>query len=143
MKPTVPIVAAELASRFRNDILPELTGFRANIAGMAAAMLDMIGEEWDRAAARLVEENRAVQTLLRQGAEVLGEPAFAKAADGAEEDLRISALEATNAQLRTALIDLQEKVELAAGDGARQLEKAIWKELRRSVERRRIKSANF
>lgn len=143
MKPTVPIVAAELASRFRNDILPELTGFRANIAGMAAAMLDMIGEEWDRAAARLVEENRAVQTLLRQGAEVLDEPAFAKAADQGEEDLRISALEAANAHLRTALIDLQEKVELASSDGARQLEKAIWKELRRSVERRRVSSANF
>ncbi|MFD2579181.1 hypothetical protein ACFSTD_12505 [Novosphingobium colocasiae] len=56
MKPDVSIAVAELANRLRTDLLAELTGFRASVAAMGAAMLDMVADEWDGAAARLVRE---------------------------------------------------------------------------------------
>lgn len=143
MKPAVAIVAAELANRFRNDILPELSGFRANVTAMASAMIDMIGEEWDRAAANLVAENRATRELLRDGAALLGDPALANGADGSDDDLRISSLQRENARLRMALIDLHARLEERKESSVRALEDRIWAELRRSVEARRISSANF
>lgn len=143
MKPGAALVAHELASRFRKDILPELTGFRANATAMAAELLDMIGEEWDRAAANLVAENRATRELLRDGASLLGRPDLAEVAGETDDDLRISALERENARLRTALIDLHAAVEERSDEAARALDDRIWAELSRSVEARRISSANF
>lgn len=140
MRPFVPAAAADLAARLRSDIVPEVTGFRAGNVGMTAAMLDMIAEEWDRAAARLVEENIALRALLSRGAELTG----ARPPSGeVGPDLRISALEAVNGTLREALIRLQASVEERTDAPARALDAAIWDELRRSVERRRISSANF
>ncbi len=131
MTPNPPELARELARRLRDEIVPELTGFRAGNVGMTAAILDMLGEQWDGAAARLVEENDAVRALLDRGGAPAARP---------RESLRISALEAENAALRAALIDLHTAAEMRS-DGA--LVDAIWAELARSVERRRIASANF
>jgi hypothetical protein len=138
MKPSIPIVVQDLAERLRSEIVPELTGFRANNVAMTAAMLDMLGEQWDRAAAILFEENNALRALLMQG----GVPA-AGSAQAAETDLRVSALEAVNVELRQSLIDLQTALEQRDDAEAHALNEAIWAELRRSVERRLVASANF
>lgn len=135
MRPAVPAVAREVAGRLRTEIVPELTGFRAGNVGMTAQLLDMIAERWDAAAARLVEENEALRALLERGGVAGG--------GGPDRDLRVSALEAENDRLRVALIDLHAAVERRDDDEARALDDAIWAELRRSVERRRIASANF
>jgi hypothetical protein len=141
MKPSIPTAASDLAARLRSEIVPELTGFRANNVAMGSAMIDMIAEEFDRAAARLFEENAAVRGLLQRGAGLV---------DGidtpevpAKIDLRVSALEAENDRLRAALIALQAALEARDDDPARALDADIWRELARSVERRRIASANF
>lgn len=128
MKPSVPEAATFLAKMLRSDVLPELTGFRAGNVGMAAAMLDMIAEEWDRTAARLVAENAEFRALL-------GDAPLT-----ALPDLRISALEADNDMLRRRLIERHAALEAerdTAGDAA------IWDALRRSVENRRLAAANF
>lgn len=143
MKPNVPIAAAELAHRLRTDLMSELTGFRANVAGMGAAMLDMIAEQWDGAAARLVAENRATGALLHQGAALYDDTALAEASSGNDDDLRVSRLTLENERLRTALIALHARVEIDPSPQARLLEDAIWAELRRSVLERQISSANF
>lgn len=135
MKPSIPVAAADLAARLRSEIVPELTGFRANNVAMGSAMIDMIAEEFDRAAARLFEENEAVRALLQRGG-------VASAAPEAP-DLRVSALEAANDRLRAALIDLQAALETRDDDEARALDADIWRELARSVDRRRVASANF
>ena len=143
MKPGVEQVAGELARRLREEILPELTGFRANVAAMGAELMTMIAEQWDGAAANLVSENREFRGLVQRGGELLGDAALAAAVAGADEDLRISALTADNDRLRAALTGLHARVEDAEGEAARALDTAIWAALRRSVEMRRVGSANF
>lgn len=143
MRPAVAPVAAFLATRLSQEIAPKLEGFSAGNAAMMGAMLQMMSEEWDRAASRLVEENAAVRVLLRRAANVLGDPSLADAAAGDDSDLRISRLDAANDRMRRVLTDVHARVEERAGADARALEAAIWDELRASVERRRISSANF
>lgn len=135
MKPSIPAAACDLAARLRSEIVPELTGFRANNVAMGSAMIDMIADEFDRAAARLFAENEAVRGLLERGGVTLAAPT--------KPDLRVSALEGENDRLRAALIDLQAALESRDDDEARALDADIWRELARSVERRRIASANF
>ena len=143
MKPTVPMVATELAKRLRTDIMAELTGFRANDAAMGAQLLDMIAERWDSEAANLVAENRTFRDLLGRAAEALDDRGAAKAASGNDDDLRISRLEEENDRLRDALIRVHALAERAAGDEAKSLVDAIWDALRQTVEARRVGSANF
>ena len=135
MKPSIPVAASDLAARLRAEIVPELTGFRANNVAMGSAMIDMIAEEFDRAAARLFAENEAVRGLLERGGVAIAAPA--------RLDLRVSALEAQNDRLRAALIDLQTALETRDDADARALDADIWRELAHSVERRRVASANF
>jgi hypothetical protein len=92
---------------------------RANALGLSSMLLAVAAEVWDGAAQNLVQENRALATLLHDTA--------------AEADLRLSALRTENARLRARLIEdhiLAEK----AGDSERQ--EAIWAELRASTVRR-------
>jgi len=141
MKPAVSAVAANMAANLRDDIAPQLSGFRAGNAGMMSAMMDMIAEEWDRAAARLVGENADLRRVLARGAAFLGGPAGQP--DMADQDLRISALERENELLRAQLIELQDAVERDQSADAQAIDEMIWDVLRRSVESRRITAANF
>lgn len=143
MKPTVPMVATELANRLRTDIMAELTDFRANDAAMGAQLLDMIAERWDSEAANLVAENRAFRALVLRAAEELGDAQAAQSASGDDEDLRISSLERENDRLREALIRVHTLAEQTDGEAPRALTDAIWDALRQSVEARRVGSANF
>jgi len=143
MKPDIPTAVDEIARRLREKVYPELKGFVANDVAMIANMLDMVVDEWDRAAARLVEENTSLRALLRRGGTLLGDQSLADAAAGDDADIRISSLEAVNERMRRALIRLQETVEGRNDPDAHALNEAIWTELRKSVERRQIRSANF
>jgi hypothetical protein len=122
MNPPVPAVLAELAGLAMRYAAPDAPpAERASNLSLAAMLLTLAAEVWDGAAANLVEENRAIRTLL-------GEP-------GDDADLRVSALKAGNDRLRVALIAAQAEAE-AAGDAASQ--DAIWAELRASTERRKL-----
>lgn len=140
MTPAIPNTLADFAGKLRRDILPQLAGFHASNVAMIAAMLDMVAEEWDRTPARLIEENRALRTLLHRGAAAVPGLAPPPEDDG---DLRLSALTAMNDRLRSALITLHSAVEARDDAEARALDTAIWDVLRTSVEQRRISSANF
>ena len=139
MKPDVSLAVAELANRLRTDLLSELTGFRANVAAMGAAMLDMVADEWDGAVARLVRENSAFRALLEQGAALYG----TAAPGGDDADLRVSALTCENDRLRGGITDLMARLEDDTSAPAQTLLDSIWAELTRTVTERRITSANF
>lgn len=139
MKPDVSLALAELAHRLRTDLLAELTGFRANVAAMGAAMLDMVAQEWDGAAARLVRENTAFRALLERGAGLYG----SASPGGHDADLRISALTAENDRLRGLITDLMALLEEDAAGPAQALLADIWTALAQTVADRRIASANF
>lgn len=143
MKPDVPAVLTDLSAKLRRDIIPELTGFQAGATSMTSAMLEMVAEDWDRCADRLIKENRALRALLARGAELMNDFTLEGVVESENDDFRISALSSANDKLRRALIDLHAHVEQRADDSARALEHAIWDELRRSVEARRISSASF
>lgn len=147
MNPKIPDVLVDLAGLIGRSLAPG--GDRAETAshlGLAAALLGFAAQRWEGTAHALVEENRAIRPLLARGAEVLAhETPFAerwlKLSQGADEDLRLSALEEANAELRGALICLHELVELTEGEAARDLDEAIWAELRASTERRTVLGA--
>lgn len=125
MNPPAPAVLAELAGLLVRNTAPGVPeAERASDLGLSAMLLGIAAEMWDRQAAILVDENRAVRALLGE--------------TGDDPDLRLSALKAENDRLRARLINAHAAAE-AAGDTARQ--DAIWAELLASTERRRISTA--
>ena len=125
MTPSVPAVLAELAGLLMKNADPAAPpAERASDLTLSAMLLMLAAETWDGAAHILVEENRALRTLLGE--------------TGEDADLRLSALTAENHRLRARLIQAHAAAE-QAGDGARQ--EAIWAELVTSTERRRLSSA--
>ena len=120
MTPAVPAVLYELSQLLVRNAAPGVPeAERANALTLSAMLLMIAAEVWDGAADRLVHENRALADLLDEVC--------------AEDDLRLSALQAENARLRSLLIAVQIAAE-EAGDLPRQ--NAIWAELRASTERR-------
>ena len=125
MTPQVPAVLAELSALLMKNAQPGVPDAeRASELGLTAMLLLVTAEIWDRQAAILVEENRALRALLAQA--------------GDDPDLRLTVLQAENDRLRAALIEAHAAAE-AAGDAA--TEAAIWAELVASTERRRLASA--
>jgi hypothetical protein len=129
-------------------VLPAITpSYHQGTVGMVASIFAIIGEEWDRAASRRVEENQRLREIFRAAGPSLNDAALKRRiealADTRDHDFHIAALEKNNCDLRAALIDLQAYLETQSGPEARQNEAAIWKELLESTERRRLSSAQF
>jgi hypothetical protein len=125
MTPDVPPVLFELAGLLLKNAQPGVPEpERASDLSLSAALLMVAGEIWDRGAAILVEENRAIRALLH--------------IQGDDPDLRLSVLQAENNRLRARLTEAHAGAE-AAGDTARQ--DAIWAELIASTERRKLSMA--
>jgi hypothetical protein len=148
MKPDENLVLADFAQRFGAVIAPQVQpAYLAANIGMSGGILGMIAEDWDRAAARRVEENRAIRALFKQAAGLAVEPVLATKlatlAEGNDDDLRLSALEAGNEALRGALIALHAAVEAMDGSAAKALNDAIWAELSVSTQRRRLAAGSF
>jgi hypothetical protein len=148
MTPNTRAIVADLAARMGGVYAPDLKSpYLAGSAGLTAAVLMMVAEEGDRSAHRLVEENRAIRAIFK-GAAALAPPAplaesLKGLAAGDDADLRVSALQAANDALRGALVDLHAFVEGEAGDAARAIEAAIWRELSASTGRRAFTSLRF
>ncbi|WP_293898327.1 hypothetical protein [Phenylobacterium sp.] len=125
MTPQVPSVLMELAGLLVRNAQPDVApAERTNDLGLAAMLLLVAGEIWDRQAHVLVDENRAIRALLDEA--------------GEDKDLRLSVLQVENNRLRAGLIHAQAAAE-TAGDVPRQA--AIWAELVASTERRRLSTA--
>jgi hypothetical protein len=118
--------------------------------------LQAVRVEFERAAARRVEENNAIRALLKRGAHLPGlgpahRQAWAEAAATQDVDLSVSALQAGNTMLRELLVEMHALLEVMTQDGqaapspdeAAVLLEAVWLELRRSTERRHLPSDRF
>lgn len=133
MTPTVPIVLNGLARTLLMDLAPQVTAaYAGQTLQLSGALAMMIAQEFERAAARLVEENAAIEVLLADG----GEPAAAW-----DRSLLVSALQARNRELRAALIQLHAAVETRTDPASRDLEARIWGELVESTRRRQLDMA--
>ena len=147
MKPDEQAVLAHFAAEFAVVVAPQIpTPYLASAVGMSGAILGLIAEDWDRSAQRRVEENRAIRGIFRQAAGLKLEAGLAERlavlADGNDDDLQLSALEAGNAALRDALIELHTATEALGAEGAA-VNAAIWKELAASTERRKLSVGSF
>jgi hypothetical protein len=146
MNPNAQAVLADFTARLGGQIMPQLaTPYLMSSAGLMTAVMGMLAESFDGAAADLVDENHAIRGLFDEAAR-LSPPADLAArleplARGVDNDLHLSALEASNRDLRAALIELHAWAE--GEHGAEALNDAIWAELSKSTERRRQSSAPF
>jgi hypothetical protein len=148
MKPDVDLTLQLIAANLLTEIAPKLSDDYTQRNSMLTVMLlQSSAEEWDRAAARRVEENRALRQLFSEAFPEIGDEdlraRLETASAGDDESLRISDLNRGNDELRTLLIELQAHVEEADTDAARRIEAAIWQELRTSTERRKLSMAPF
>ena len=148
MKPDVDLTLQFIAASLITEIAPQISDDYTQRNSMLTAMLLQIAaEEWDRAAARRVEENGALRRLFAEVAPEIGDPGLRtrlETASGEEEEsLRISDLNRSNDRLRTLLIELHAHVEEIDTETARRIEAAIWRELRVSTERRAVSVAPF
>ena len=148
MRPEISRVFQTFAMDLMVRVIPEIgSAYHQGTIGMMAAMLLIAADEWDRGASRRVEENARLRELFGAAAAVVKDAALsdrivalAATRDG---DLRISALEKNNCDLRAALIDLHAHVEGLEGGRARRVEDEIWRELAKSTERRLLSAGPF
>jgi hypothetical protein len=148
MKPDVDVTLQIIAASLMTEIAPKISDDYTQRNSMLTVMLlQSAAEEWDRAAARRVEENRAMRRLFAEVAPEIGDPDLRgrlEAASGEEDgSLRISDLNRGNDGLRKLLIELHAHVEEIDTETARRIEAAIWQELRVSTERRALSLAPF
>ncbi len=112
-----------------------------------ALMLSGLREEHERAAARRIEENRALREIFAEAQAVVEDDELGgrlvRAAGGDDRDFAISALERTNCELRGLLIELHAYVEELTSPESRELESLIWRELVASTERRKLAMGVF
>ena len=137
MTPTVPIVLNGLARTLLMDLAPQVTvAYAGQTVQLAGVLTMMVAQEFERAAARLVEENAAVEAILADAGDD-----FASLAEAREPSLLVSALQARNRDLRAALTRLHAQVDTVDTPEARALEARIWAELVESTRRRLLDMA--
>ncbi|MGE5594827.1 MAG: hypothetical protein ACM3S1_02190 [Hyphomicrobiales bacterium] len=146
MRPDVTKVLQGIAGTLAMQVLPEVrTPYGQQTVGLASQLCFMISQEFDRAAARLVEENAAILGIFERALSLLDEGPLAAKLRAATQtvpgaDLRISALQAENDNLRALLIELHAAVEAYDGEEMAGLNRIIWDELRESTRRRHVAS---
>ena len=148
MKPDVDVTLQIIAASLMTEIAPKISDDYTQRNSMLTVMLlQCAAEEWDRAAARRVEENRTMRQLFTEVAPEIGDrdlrDRLEAASAGEDESLRISDLTRSNDGLRSLLIELHAHVEEIETEAARRIEAAIWQELRVSTERRALSVAPF
>jgi hypothetical protein len=148
MRPRVETVFQTMAMDLIERVIPAISpSYHQGTVGMIATLLAIVSEEWDRAASRRIEENNRLRELFRQAAPAVNDPALRsrifQLAKTADSDFHITALENNNCALRAALVALHAHVETQTSAEARKVEAAIWIELAKSTERRRLMSAQF
>jgi hypothetical protein len=148
MRPSVEAVCRKMAEYLLVRVLPAISPtYHQGTVGMMASIFAIVGEEWDRAASRRIEENDRIREVFREAApwvsDALLKGRLITLADTKDRDFRVSALEKNNCDLRAALIELHEHIEMQPGPDARRIEEVIWKELLQSTVRRRLSTAQF
>jgi hypothetical protein len=148
VKPDGDQLLRVLGSGLMADLAPRLTDdYLQRNAMMTGMLLAAAAEEWDRAAARRAEENAALRALFADAAPGIEDAGLRQrleeAAGSGAGALLVAELERENAELRAIVIELHVHVEGLGTEEGRRIEEAIWRELRRSTERRGLSIAPF
>jgi hypothetical protein len=137
-----------LAQRLLTHVLPDArTTFGAADAALLSLLVEMVGQDFERAAEARIDDLREMRTIFTTARALGGlDAALAARIDAAcareISDLRIAALDAAHAAHCRALIDLHAWIETLDGADAARLDREIWAHLERHAERHRY-DVNF
>ncbi|MEQ1863045.1 MAG: hypothetical protein ABL996_00165 [Micropepsaceae bacterium] len=124
MKPSPELVLNQAFAKIAMEMGPALpAGYGQGSATTTAVLLLMVAQEFGRAADIRARENRVMRALLGDAAQSVDAPLAARMAAAAgtrDEDLTVAALDRTNGELKTLLIELHEVAE-QRGDRALEL----------------------
>jgi hypothetical protein len=141
MNPEVDQILMLSASQLMGNLGPSLPdGYAQGQAALLSLVMMMSAQEYERGADIRVAENTDIRATFRELAPTVLDDELRTKLENAVEtpdtSLAISALNATNANLRRLLIALQAHVEQT---GARDAQARIWDVLKRSAARRLVK----
>jgi hypothetical protein len=142
MKPGVTEILNGAAQTLAMHVAPHLTAtpYAIGHVGTIGLMLMLAGQEHERGADLLVQENKALRALFKDAAQsplsALLRRDLMQASERQDESLRISALEMENARLKDLLIALHEAAEETPHPWARPIEARIWAFLKESADTR-------
>lgn len=137
----VDVVLEVLAASQLERVVPAVPGkYEQYFLSLSAMVMLGVAQEYDSAAHSRVEENNAMVALFATAVANLPPGEFQRRLESliaqSQKDLRISALNRYNLQLREALIALHSEVEVRLAEPwAQQLNREIWVELLASTER--------
>jgi len=148
VKPDVGRVLEVCAVSLMTDVAANTAPpYRQASVFATAILLTSIREEFDRSAARRIEENRALRALFADARESVADLALRARLDEAsraqETSFLVSDLDMANAALRQLLIEVHAHVETLDSPAARRTEAVIWRELSDSTQRRRLSLGAF
>jgi len=143
MVPSVPLVLNGLARTMLMDLLPQTAhAYTTQTLQLGAALAMMCAQEFDRAAARLAEENAVLTAVFADAGAVVADDTLRTDLQSAIAEgpcsLLVSALHERNRTLRALLIRLHAHIETLDGEAARALDARIWSELVESTRRRHL-----
>lgn len=139
MKPSPELVLNQAFAKIAMEMGPALpAGYGQGSATTTAVLLLMVAQEFGRAADIRARENRVMRALLGDAAQSVDAPLAARMAAAAgtrDEDLTVAALDRTNGELKTLLIELHE---VAEQKGDRALELRILRFLSEAATARQV-----
>lgn len=143
MKPDVDFVLRVIATKLVSEVAPIVGDayVRSNLE-VAAALLLVAAEDYDRAAHVRAEENRAIRALLGERGPGVAERALRDrllaAAETSDDSLRVSDLDRSNAALRALLVELHAHADGRTDAWGAETREIVWRELAAGAERRAI-----
>ncbi len=143
MRPGADRLLGHLSTTLMTEIGPAVwDGYIQRNTMLMAMLLTWIAEEWNRAADRRVQENGELRRLFRESLDAVEDlelrSRLEAAASETDPDVTIETLDRSNDAVRALLIELHAHVETLGTPGAGRVEAEIWRELRRSTERRAL-----
>ena len=108
--------------------------------GLSALLMMVVSEDFERAAHRRIEENNALRRIFAESLSVIKDDDLRKrvkeASEKAEDNYHMSVLDKLNCELQEVLIELHTHIEALEGEGAKNINEAIWAELENWTKRR-------
>ena len=143
MKPEVDQILGLSTGQLMSQIVPLLpNSFAIGSASLLGIMMTFAAQEYERGAEIRAAENADMRSLFHEAASGVSDAslksALLAAADTRDASLKISALNASNAELRRLLIRLQAHAEEAQ---LQPLARRIWDVLKASADRRLLRLA--
>ncbi len=135
MKPEVNEILTGVLGAVMTDIAPHLPGgYSQGSMSMIALLMIFAAQEYDRAADVRARENAAMRALFAdvtgKGAGAVPDPdlraRLQKAANEADESLKVSVLNASNSTLKELLIELHMLAEESDAPWAKAADEMIW-----------------